>query len=267
MPSTLPLYQIDAFTRRPFHGNPAAVVFCDHPLSPQLMLQIAAENNLSETAFVLDEHDSPSIRWFTPVVEVDLCGHATLAAAHAFFERHAEASEAQFASRSGPLLVRRGVELQLDFPSDPARPAPELQSAVAHALGAPPTELLRGRFDLMAIFDNEATIRSLRPRLADVAALPARGVIVTSQGIDVDFVSRFFAPQAGIDEDPVTGSAHTTLTPYWSRRLGKTRLLAQQVSARGGTLTCEDCGDRTRIAGHAVTYLRGWIDVSSDSDA
>ena len=277
-----PLYQIDAFVLpdRSFSGNPAAVV----PVGPEwptdeLMKGIAAENNLAETAFLRapDERDADrrvdyEIRWFTPTMEVDLCGHATLASAYAATVVMTErgAGELVFSSpRSGRLPVSCGDDdLVLDFPADlVAAPNPgelaRLAEAVTGALGAAPTELYAGRSDLLAVFDDPSRIAGMAPDLRKLASLPTRGVIVTAAASDghADFVSRFFAPQVGIDEDPVTGSAHTTLAPFWGSRLGKTVMTAEQLSARGGRLRCELRGDRVLIGGRARLYLQGEIAV------
>jgi PhzF family phenazine biosynthesis protein len=254
----VPLYQVDAFTSELFHGNPAAVCPLEAWLPPTTMQAIAAENNLSETAFFVHESQGYAIRWFTPVGEIDLCGHATLASAFVYFHfLDRTASTVTFSSASGPLTVARdGDLLVMDFPSRPPQERP-LSPALATALGRPPIALAEAR-DYLAIYDNEDEVRTLTP---DFALLKAVGpmVIVTAPGRSVDFVSRFFAPGHGIEEDPVTGSAHCTLIPYWAQRLGKRRLHARQVSARGGELFCEDSGDRVRIGGHAVLYLDGAI--------
>jgi len=253
----LPLYQVDAFTTQLFAGNPAAVCPLDAWLPDALMQKIALENNLSETAFFVPEKDGYHIRWFTPQVEVDLCGHATLASAHVLME-HLEPSlqQVRFTSRSGELRVERDGERKvLDFPAQPPEPC-ELPAGLADALGGAPGEVLRGPY-LLARFENEAALRALRP---DFRKLHPHGyVITTAPGDEVDFVSRFFCPAAGIDEDPVTGSAHCILTPYWAKQLGKRELRARQVSARGGELECALDGDRVRLAGHARTYLTGSI--------
>ncbi|WP_372680207.1 PhzF family phenazine biosynthesis protein [Desulfosarcina sp.] len=256
----LPIYQVDAFTGRLFAGNPAAVVLCESELPIEAMQSIAAENNLSETAFVVLTGSSHQIRWFTPTVEVDLCGHATLAAAHVIFN-HLKFSgkKVSFSSKSGPLPVRRdGGILYLDFPAD-AIAAVEPMEALISGLGVMPAELYRGRDDFLAIYENEDTIARLDPNMAIISKLPARGVIASSAGDEVDFVSRFFGPQSGVPEDPVTGSAHTTLIPYWSKKLEKTQLRARQISRRGGELACQDLGQRVEIGGQAVTYLVGEI--------
>jgi PhzF family phenazine biosynthesis protein len=254
----IPLYQIDAFTSAVFRGNPAAVCPLPRWLPDATMQAIAAENNLSETAFLVREGDAYAIRWFTPTVEIDLCGHATLASAFvvfAFLERDRQA--VTFASASGPLTVERaGDLLVMDFPARPPQPRP-LMTELAAALGRAPAELGEAR-DLLAVFPTEDDVRDLAPDFARLRAL-GRMVMVTAPGRSVDFVSRFFAPAHGIDEDPVTGSAHCTLIPYWAKRLGKTRLTALQVSARGGELFCEHASERVRIGGRAVCYLEGMI--------
>jgi len=259
---TLPVYQIDAFTNRLFSGNPAAVVTLDAWLPDEVMQAIAAENNLAETAFVLRREQHAPLRWFTPTMEVDLCGHATLATAFVLFEYHYPgASEVSFETRSGVLKVGRNADrLTLDFPARPGTPV-AVSDALIDALGARPLEARMAR-DLMAVLDSEAVVRDLRPDFGRIAGLDTFAVMVTAPGDDVDFVSRFFAPRAGIPEDPVTGSAHCTLAPYWADRLGRTTLTARQVSSRGGELECELKGDRVLISGRCVEYLRGEIRVS-----
>jgi predicted PhzF superfamily epimerase YddE/YHI9 len=257
----LPLYQLDAFTQRLFGGNPAAVVLLDAWLPDGQLAAIAAENNLAETAFVIPRPDASPLRWFTPAVEVDLCGHATLAAADVVF-RYCFPSQARlaFSTKSGELVVTRDDGLlKMDFPARPGKPVAVTDALVA-ALGARPRAAFLAR-DLLAIFDAESEVRSLRPDFARVAALDAFAIIVSAPGDKVDFVSRFFAPGAGIPEDPVTGSSHCTLTPYWAARLGKNKLTAKQLSTRGGDLLCELKGDRVAIAGHVVEYLRGEIET------
>lgn len=258
----LPIYQVDAFSSRLFAGNPAAVVFCESELSSAVMQSIAAENNLSETAFVVLANKDHPIRWFTPTVEVDLCGHATLAAAHVLFTHLGYSKETVcFSSKRGPLRVRQDGEiLYLDFPADSIT-AVEPMAPLISGLGLTPSELYRGRDDLLAIFDDEDSIASLRPDMALIAKVPARGVIVSSAGHEVDFVSRFFGPQSGIPEDPVTGSAHTTLIPYWSEKLARKDLQAKQISKRGGELVCKNLGARVEIGGRAVTFLVGEISL------
>ena len=262
----LPLYQVDAFTDQLFGGNPAAVCPLDAWLPDERMQQIAAENNLAETAFYVKKNDHYALRWFTPTVEVDLCGHATLAAAFVLYELEGCAhSELAFKTRSGRLTVRRqGTRLVMNFPTDMLKPT-KLSAAVRTGLGnVQPVESFRGGSDYLVVLDNEAELLALQPdfrRLAEDRSV--RAVIVTAPGLgsEVDFVSRCFAPQSGIDEDPVTGSAHTTLTPYWAQRLGKEQLTARQRSTRGGTLYCTHRGERVDIAGEAVLYLRGEIEV------
>lgn len=258
----LPMYQIDAFTSHLFSGNPAAVVFSGSELSSEIMQAIASENNLSETAFVVTGRENYQIRWFTPTLEVDLCGHATLAAAHVIFHHlNYSGSTVSFFSKSGPLYVRKdGKILYLDFPVDSIQ-AVEPPEPLISGLGAKPTEVYKGRDDYLAIFDSEDAILSLTPDMALLSKVLSRGVIITAPGREVDFVSRFFAPQSGIPEDPVTGSAHTTLTPYWSGKLAKQHLQAKQISRRGGELVCNDLGKRIEIGGRAVTYLVGEISV------
>lgn len=257
----LPFYQVDAFARRRFKGNPAAVVVLEEWLPDDLLQAIAAENNLAETAFVIPGDRHSDLRWFTPTVEVDLCGHATLATAYVLFEHgYVDPPHASFRYQGGHLSVEQdGDLLALDFPARPAERI-EFDPAVEAALGARPEALYEAR-DVMAVFDSEATVRDLTPDFAAVAALDWFAVIATAPGDECDFVSRFFAPAGGIDEDPVTGSAHCTLVPYWAEQLGKNRFEARQVSARGGELHCEDRGARVRIAGRAIEYLRGEISV------
>ena len=257
----LPLYQVDAFTQRLFGGNPAAVVLLDAWLPDSVLAAIAAENNLAETAFVIPRADLSPLRWFTPAVEVDLCGHATLATADVLFRyRFPSLARLVFGTKSGELVVTRdGTLLKMDFPARPGKPV-AVTDALAAALGARPREAYMAR-DLLAIFDAESDVRSLRPDFARVAVLDAFAVIVSAPGDAMDFVSRFFAPAAGIPEDPVTGSSHCTLVPYWAARLKKNQLTAKQLSARGGDLLCELHGDRVVIAGHVVEYLRGEIET------
>lgn len=259
----LPLYQVDAFTSRLFGGNPAAVVPLDDWLPDGVLAGIAAENNLAETAFVISRPDVVPLRWFTPTVEVDLCGHATLAAAHVLFRYYfPRTTRLTFSTRSGNLIVtREGELLSMDFPARPGQPVAVTDSLVA-ALGIRPREALLAR-DLMAIFDSEADVRDFRPDFQRIAALDAFAVIVTAPGDTVDFAYRFFAPRAGIPEDPATGSAHCTLVPYWAARLGKSKLVAKQLSVRGGDFFVNLRGDRVVIAGRTVEYLRGEITVES----
>jgi predicted PhzF superfamily epimerase YddE/YHI9 len=255
----IPLYQVDAFTNRLFAGNPAAVCPLEEWLPDALLQAIAAENNLSETAFFLRRGDRYELRWFTPSVEVDLCGHATLASAFVILRLLEPARErVEFDTRSGQLTVtRRGERLAMDFPAKPPLPC-EPPPGLLEALGGEPLEVLKADYYLV-IYETEAAVRALRPDFAALRAASGTGVIVAAPGERADFVSRFFAPAYGIDEDPVTGSAHSTLIPFYAQRLGKWSLEARQVSARGGELYCELQGDRVLIAGEAVLYLEGTI--------
>lgn len=259
---SLRLFQVDAFTSNLFGGNPAAIVPLDTWLPDATMQAIAMENNLAETAF-FTPHDGDDadfdLRWFTPTIEMDLCGHATLAAAH-ILKRHLgyTPDHIRFTSRSGLLSVAtEGEHLVLDFPSRPATPVTS-KDMVADALGKAPVELWFAR-DMMAVFETENDVRNLAPDMAKVARLDAFALIVTAPGDHCDFVSRFFAPRAGIPEDPVTGSAHCTLIPYWAGRLAKAELSARQISQRGGELMCRLRGDRVHMGGRCVTYLEGTI--------
>ena len=257
------IFQVDAFTDTLFSGNPAAVCLINEALPAKTMQSIAAENNLSETAFVNLGSMPFAIRWFTPLFEVELCGHATLAAAFILFEEgyRATSDAIEFTSASGLLRVSMDTDIiYLDFPLDPPR---QLQNAslVADCLGAEPSLLFKGKFDLMAVFEDKQTLLDLEPDFTAIAELKARGLIVTAPGGDIDFVSRFFAPGIGVDEDPVTGSAHTLLAPYWSERLGKSKMVAEQLSPRGGILYCELSSNRVLIGGQARAYLKGRIRI------
>ena len=254
-------YHVDAFAREVFRGNPAGVCPLDAWLPDATLQNIAAENNLSETAFVVARGGDFDLRWFTPTIEVDLCGHATLAAAFVLFtERGLAGDQVRFHSRSGPLSVsREGDVLTLDFPSRPAAPC-ATPDALRRGLGATPAEVRKAR-DFLAVFGREAEVRALRPDFAALRTLDCLGIIATAPGVDCDFVSRFFAPGAGIDEDPATGSSHCTLIPYWAQRLGTTKLFARQVSTRGGEMFCTLAGDRVQIGGHAALYSRGELEV------
>jgi predicted PhzF superfamily epimerase YddE/YHI9 len=258
------IYQVDAFAEQPFQGNPAAVVPLESWLPDATMQAIAGENNLAETAFLVKSGDAYDLRWFTPTREVDLCGHATLAAAFVLFERCGLARDAiSFQTRSGELLVTRaGGWLTLDFPAVQGV-ACELPDALAEGLGAAPVAVFQA-MDYMAVFGRESDVRDLQPDFRVLSQLDLRGVIVTAPGDEVDFVSRFFAPNFGIDEDPVTGSAHCTLAPYWAGRLGRSRLRARQLSPRTGALQCEMAGERVRISGKAILFLEGTIEIPSD---
>ena len=258
----LAMYQVDAFTERPFGGNPAAVVVLDDWLDDSVLQAVAAENNLSETAFVVPHADGSDLRWFTPRVEVDLCGHATLATAHVLFGHYFPAlSELSFRTRSGTLGVSRADgRLVLDFPARTGRNV-EVDATLVSALGgAQPREALLAR-DLLAVLDSEDDVAGFQPNFERIAALEAYALIVTAPGKTSDFVSRFFAPKVGVPEDPVTGSAHCTLVPYWAARLGRPALHARQLSPRGGELWCELRGDRVRIGGGAVEVFRGEISL------
>lgn len=265
----LPIYQIDAFTSAVFSGNPAAVCPLERWLPDATMQSIAAENNLAETAFFVpraaggtgSDGTDYDLRWFTPEIEMDLCGHATLASGFVVFTALEPGRQVvTFHTRSGPLTVRReGGDLSMDLPARPPERC-DAPAGLDAALGATPREVWQSR-DLMAVFEAESDVRALKPSFDGIRALGVHAVIVTAPGRDVDFVSRFFAPLVGVPEDPVTGSVHCTLVPYWAKRLGRTRLRARQVSARGGELACEHRGDRVVIAGAAVQYLEGTIDV------
>ncbi|MCC6877238.1 MAG: PhzF family phenazine biosynthesis isomerase [Sandaracinaceae bacterium] len=258
---TTPIYQVDAFTRAAFAGNPAAVCFPERGASDAWLGRVAAEMNLSETAFLWNRDDGAyDLRWLTPEVEVDLCGHATLASAHTIWEsgRAARDEPIRFATRSGELVARtRGELIELDFPA--TKPAPsQAPDELLAALGLGQAQAYQTRFDWMLVAESETQVRRLEPDHRALRAMPVRGVIVTAPGVgEHDFVSRFFAPGSGIDEDPVTGSAHCALGPYWSERLGKPILRAYQASARGGELEVEPRGDRVLLRGRAVTVLRG----------
>lgn len=255
------IYQIDAFADAVFSGNPAAVCPLNDWLSDETMLKIAAENNLAETAFYVKEGDAYQIRWFTPTVEVDLCGHATLAAAFVLFnhENYNENIIRFYSHRSGELTVtKKGEFLTLNFPTDQTR-AVELTEEMINCFDQKPKLAFKGKSDLMLVFDTEAQIQNLIPDFDKIIKLDARGVIVTAKGDTTDFVSRFFGPQVGIMEDPVTGSAHTTLTPYWANTLNKTELTAIQLSERKGHLRCKYLNDRVEISGQGKLYLKGEI--------
>lgn len=259
----LKLYQVDAFSKQVFGGNPAAVCILESWISEYLMQQIASENNLAETAFLVKKNDCYEIRWFTPKVEVDLCGHATLASAHVLFNYYEkETTQLNFHSHlSGSLSVTKKENLlTLNFPSDQINRI-ETPQILIDSLGLVPIESYKGKTDFMFVFENQHQIEQLSPDFNKLIKIGGRGVIVTAKGNEVDFVSRFFGPQVGINEDPVTGSAHTTLIPYWSKKLNKNDLLAQQLSERKGLLYCENLGDRVKIGGNAVTYLVGEIEV------
>lgn len=258
-----PIFQVDAFAEAPFQGNPAGVCLLARPAEDAWMRNVAAEMNLAETAFPLAEGDGFRLRWFTPKVEVKLCGHATLATAHILWERGIlpPGSEARFETLSGLLTARRDGDLiELDFPARPPLPRPpDWADAVVGALGVKPVAIAMSAEDVLFEAADEGAVRSIAPDFAALRTLPARGVIVTSRSADkrFDFVSRFFAPAVGVDEDPVTGSSHTVLVPYWAAKLGTKELTAYQASARGGVLHLRHAGDRVKIAGRAVTVIAG----------
>jgi PhzF family phenazine biosynthesis protein len=259
----LPLFQVDAFTDKPFAGNPAAVCLLSGPADPSWMQRVAQEMNLSETAFLHPETDGYRLRWFTPAVEVALCGHATLASAHVLWEQgHMHpGTEARFHTQSGLLTARQdGPWIELNFPANTVEPAPA-PAGLAEALGAELHFVGRSRFDYLVEVASEEVVRRLTPDVPRLAALPVRGVIVTAAAATpgFDFVSRFFAPAAGVAEDPVTGSAHCCLTPFWGARLHKTEMTAYQASPRGGVVGVRWAGDRVHLRGQAVTVLRGQL--------
>ena len=257
----IPLYQVDAFSSRVFAGNPAAVCPLQEWLPNDVMQSIAMENNLAETAFFVPEGDGFRLRWFTPEVEVDLCGHATLASAYVLMtQMQTQLTAVSFHTRSGELRVNRhGDQYAMDFPSRPPQRL-EVTREMTEALGAEPLELWAAR-DYLAVFDSEPAVRALRPDMPRIAALNKFAVIVTAPGDYVDFVSRFFAPAQGVPEDPVTGSAHCTLIPYWANRLNKIIMEARQVSRRGGEIHCELIRDRVCIVGQAAMFAIGRISI------
>jgi predicted PhzF superfamily epimerase YddE/YHI9 len=254
-------YQVDAFTTRVFGGNPAGVCVLENWLPDETLQSIATENNLSETAFFTREGDHFHLRWFTPTIEMDLCGHATLAPAHVLFSELGYSSEQiRFHTRSGWLTAtRRGELIELDFPSRPPASC-DASDELLRGLGRKPREVFRSR-DFVAVYDSQSDVAALAPDMALLAQVDSIGIIATARGDDADFISRFFAPRAGVPEDPVTGSAHSTLIPFWAGRLGKTELFARQISRRGGELHCSHRGERVGIAGRAVVYCRGEIEI------
>ena len=261
MTVALKIFQVDAFTDKPFRGNPAAVCILPEPRDEIWMQQVAREMNLSETAFLHEEEDGFSLRWFTPSVEVDLCGHATLASGHILWEVGvlSRQQQARFHTRSGLLTAEiRGDEVELNFPATPEEPT-TAPPGLSEALGLVPSYLGRSKFDYFLEVDSEELVRKLTPDFALLRRLPIRGFIVTSsaESAEYDFVSRFFAPAVGVDEDPVTGSAHCCLGPFWSKRSGKNNLVAYQASQRGGIVRVRVEGDRVHLGGKAVTVFRG----------
>ena len=260
----LDIYQIDAFASRPFTGNPAAVVPLDKWLPDDVMLSIAMENNLAETAFFVANGDGYDLRWFTPTIEMDLCGHATLASGFLIFEvLGTDKEKLSFQTRSGELTVEKiDNRYVLDFPSRPGV-ATDAPAGLIEAIGREPKEIYKSR-DYMLVYESEADVLAIDPDFNSLIKIGAHAVIVTAAGDSSDFVSRFFAPEVGVPEDPVTGSAHCTLIPYWAGKLGKNELYARQVSSRGGELFCELLGDRVTIAGDAVLYMKGEIYVEAE---
>jgi PhzF family phenazine biosynthesis protein len=260
MKKTQTIYQVDAFTDKIFGGNPAAVCPLDDWLSDDLMQNIALENNLAETAFYVPKGNHFELRWFTPTTEVDLCGHATLASAHVIFSTGYAKNEITFISpRSGELKVRKNEALcTMNFPTDILQKV-DAPADLIKGLGIVPLEVYRGKTDFMAIVKNQAIIESLQPDFNILGELDARGTMVTAPGENSDFVSRCFFPQVGVDEDPTTGSAHTSMIPYWANKLGKTEMTAIQLSKRKGHLNCNYLDDRVEISGQAKTYLIGEI--------
>jgi PhzF family phenazine biosynthesis protein len=263
MNKTIKTYQVDAFTDKVFAGNPAAVCLLDDWLDEKTMQSIGAENNLAETAFLVKKDGVFEIRWFTPQIEVDLCGHATLASAHVLFNYYnvdSDTIEFQSMKRGKLFVSRHGDALSLDFPTD------DIQAVVSpdilkEAIGQKPVETYKGKTDYALVLKDQEAVEKCKPAFHLLRKSLVRGIMITAPGKEVDFVSRFFAPQSGIDEDPVTGSAHTTLTPIWAKKLGKNKMTAKQLSARGGDLLCELKGERTVITGKAVTYLIGEIRI------
>ncbi len=260
----LPIYIADAFSHRLFGGNPAAVCPLEQWLPDGLMQKLAAENNLAETAFIVMEPEGYRIRWFTPAVEVKLCGHATLATAHIFFtELGYDGDQLLLHSLSGILKVTKKTEgtYTLDFPVDEPQAIEFVPIGLLEGLGIANGEVYKTAFDYFVVLPNQHDVEAISPDFKTLATVEARGVIVTAKGTEEDFVSRFFGPQSGIDEDPVTGSAHTSLVPYWAEKLGKTSLTAIQLSKRRGYLDCELKADRVLMSGHVVTYMQGMYNV------
>lgn len=256
------IYQIDAFTDQLYSGNPAAVCILDSWIEDDVMQKIAMENNLAETAFAVKKGSEYIIRWFTPELEVDLCGHATLATAFVIdnYYEHGDSIIEFFSPRSGKLIVEKGENglLFMDFPTDEVKNIKPV-NAINNAIGKEPLQTLKGKTDFLLIYENQRQIEEITPNFFLLNQVDARGIIVSAPGDSTDFVSRFFAPRCGINEDPVTGSAHTSLSPYWSKVLGKSKLTAKQLSKRGGDIHCEFMDSRVKIAGKAVPYLKGEI--------
>ena len=257
-------FEVHSFTKNIFHGNPAGVCPLDRWIDDDSMQRIASENNLSETAFFVPKEDHYELRWFTPTVEVDLCGHATLATAYVLFDHLGQEGDTiVFHTQSGELTVWKDNDfLIMDFPSRPPE-STDIPEHMIAGLGCKVENISKAR-DYMVVLESEEDVRKLQPDFSELDKIDCEGIIVTAPGDEVDFVSRFFAPRMGIAEDPVTGSAHSTLTPYWAERLGKKRLTARQVSERGGDLWCKLMGDRVQIAGHAVLYVKGFLNWNEE---
>ncbi len=259
---TIPIYQVDAFTKQIYSGNPAAICPLTAWIPEEQMQQIAFENNLAETAFIVPEGNDFHIRWFTPSIEVALCGHATLAAAFVFYTQLGyQGDKIRFNSKSGWLTVTPGPDnsFTLDFPSDPPKPITEIPDGLFEGLGISARTVYKGKFDYMVVLDDQEMVATLKPDFKKLSTIPSRGILVTAKGNEVDFVSRCFFPQSGIDEDPVTGSAHCLLTPYWASVTGKSVFKAIQWSPRKGWLDCQLHNDRVLMSGHAVLFLKGEI--------
>lgn len=252
------LFTVDAFTDTAFKGNPAAVCLLDSPVTDRWMQSVAAEMNLSETAFLLGD----SLRWFTPATEVTLCGHATLATSHVLYSTGAATGPVHFSTASGTLSVNQLADggITMDFPTKDVTPV-TVPASLEKALGVTPVSVWKSELDLLVELDSEETVRSLTPDIAALSAQEARGVIVTARGTETDFVSRFFAPKVGVPEDPVTGSAHCALSPFWSARLGRDALVGAQLSARGGLVHVRHAGDRVHLSGKAVTILSATLEI------
>ncbi len=255
------IVQVDAFSNKPFAGNPAAVCILQEPRDEQWMQQVAQEMNLAETAFLIPQEDGYNLRWFTPLVEVDLCGHATLASAHVLWEtgQLPAGKQARFHTKSGLLTAeQKDAWIELNFPIKPEQEVDE-PAHLLQALGVPSQYIGKNEFDYLVEVDSEEVVRNMRPNFSLLKTVPARGVIVTSRASTegYDFISRFFGPQVGIDEDPVTGSAHTCLAPYWGKKLGKDAMVGYQASARGGVVRVRLAGERVLLGGQAITVLRG----------
>jgi PhzF family phenazine biosynthesis protein len=260
----IPIYQADAFTEKLFGGNPAAICILEDWLPDETMQQVAAENNLSETAFLVKDNSHYHIRWFTPGVEVSLCGHATLAAAHILFNQiHHSGDTILFHSKSGILKVNKLADggLMLDFPANAPKLLKDIPYGIFEGLGIDSVPVFTTSFDLMLVMSSQKMVESLNPDFKTLATIPCRGIITTAKGDDADFVSRCFYPQSGVDEDPVTGSAHSIMVPYWAEQLGKTKMKAIQLSKRRGYLDCELAGDRVLMSGSAVMYMKGEIEI------